>query len=170
MSRAEGRADEGPNEGGPMSAPASVQVSVTVEVDPATAFQVFTEEIGEWYQAGMRGLLGVERRRTLCLEPGVGGRLLEVGGPGGATEKGRVTVWEPGARLVFVDAKATEVDVSFEALDHVRTRPRTRVVLVHRGLDQLPDAEARSTSTHGWRRLAGWFEQHVAAGPDQRVP
>jgi hypothetical protein len=143
----------------------SVRVTVTVAVDPATAFDVFTGEIGEWYRAGLNGMIGQERPGTLRFEPGVGGRLLGVGGPDGVdTEQARVTVWDPGERLVFVDERATEIDVRFEPIEH-----GTRVVLEHRGLDQLPSDVADTVSKHSWKRLAGWFEQHIEAdghGPE----
>jgi hypothetical protein len=143
-----------------MSHIGSVRVTVTVAVDPATAFEVFTEEIGEWYRSGLSSMVGHHRPETLRFEPGVGGRLLEVDRADGIeAEHARVTVWDPGRRLVFVDLKATEVDVRFEPIDR-----GTRVVLEHRGLDQLPPAAAESASRHSWKRLAGWFEQHVDTG------
>jgi hypothetical protein len=136
---------------------ASVRVSVTVDVDPATAFDIFTGEIDEWYRKGISLLTSRDRSRTLRFEPGVGGRLVELGrNEATLVERGRITVWEPGVQLVFVDLKQTEVDVRFEPIDE-----GTRVVLEHRGLDRLPPDEAASTSIHGWRRLAGWFESHT---------
>ena len=98
---------------------------VEVEVDPHTAFDVFTSEAAAWWNRD-RSLWGTPG--VIRFEPGVGGRLLL----DGAREVGRVTVWEPGPRLAFSygpdgDAR-TEVEVRFEA-----TETGTRVVLRHRG-------------------------------------
>lgn len=153
-----------------MTAPppqASVRMTVTVRVDPATAFAVFTGEIDRWYRRGLAGMAGHVPATTLRFEPGVGGRLLEVGAevPGDDVERGRVTVWEPGERLVFVDARGTEVDVTFAALpgdgDGDGDTQVTRVVLEHRGLDRVPPAVAVRLAKYGWRRLAEWFEVHL---------
>jgi hypothetical protein len=155
----------------------SVRVTVTVAVDPATAFVVFTEEIGDWYRAGVATFPRPAPATTLAFAPdlrgpdaetglrgpnagvGVGGRLVEVGpdGAGEVVEHARVTVWEPGRRLVFVDRRGTEVDVRFEPAPD-----GTRVVLEHRGLDRLDPEDARKLGKFGWSRLAAWFESHAA--------
>jgi ketosteroid isomerase-like protein len=101
-------------------------VIVEVEVDPATAFEVFTEEASAWWHRD-RSLFGATG--AMRFEPGVGGRLLL----DGRAEVGRVTVWEPGPRLAFSYGppeaeERTEVEVRFEA-----TEFGTRVVLTHRG-------------------------------------
>jgi hypothetical protein len=159
----------------PSPPPASVRVTVTVGVDPATAFTVFTEEIDQWYRRGLATMAGHRPATTLRFEPGVGGRLLEVGdetetdGEADAEprELGRLTVWEPGERLVFVDARGTEVDVTFTAIPAEAGDgdgdgdDRTRVVLEHRGLDRVPPTVAVRLAKYGWRRLAEWFEIHL---------
>jgi hypothetical protein len=139
-----------------MSQVASVRVTVTVEVEPAAAFDVFTGELDTWYRRGATVMTG-RASSGLRLEPGVGGRLVEVGPAGEeGSVRGRVTVWEPGRRLVFVDRKETEVDVRFEAVAR-----GTRVVLEHRGLDRLRPDQADNAARWGWRRLVEWFEVHV---------
>jgi hypothetical protein len=144
----------------PAAALGSVRVTVTVAVDPDDAFAVFTEEIGEWYRAGLAALPRRAPSSTLAFEPGVGGRLVEVDRRNGQPrERARVTVWEPGRRLVFVDRHETEVDVRFEPV-----AAGTRVVLEHRGLDRYPPSVARDKSKFGWSRLAGWFEAHLYEG------
>jgi hypothetical protein len=143
-----------------MSQLGSVRVTVIVGVEPAVAFQVFTEEIDTWYRRGLAESFGRKRATGLRFEPWVGGRLLEhrAGGEDGGDglERARVTVWDPPARLVFVDQRDTEVDVRFEA-----AAGGTRVVLEHRGLDRLPPGVAADLGRFGWRRLAEWFERHL---------
>jgi Activator of Hsp90 ATPase homolog 1-like protein len=143
-----------------MSELASVQVTIHVEVDPATAFRVFTEDFDDWYRSGSVAL-GPHARRggPLHLEPHEGGRLLESRPSGAEVERARITVWEPGAHLVFVDRRTTEVDVRFTPEDG-----GTRVVLVHSGLDRLPPGHAADIAKYGWSRLATWFENHLHEG------
>lgn len=125
-------------------------VVVEVEVDPVTAFAVFTEETAAWWQRD-RGLFGATG--TLRFEPGPGGRLLSDNG----AEVGRVSVWEPGPRLVFSygppdgsEEERTEVEVRFEAAEF-----GTRVVLRHRGWSEPED------ENHGqWATALGSFARH----------
>ncbi|PYQ01964.1 MAG: activator of HSP90 ATPase [Acidobacteria bacterium] len=126
-------------------------VTTLVAVDPATAFDVFTGEIGEWWKSGPRYRFDPEKGGSLRFEPGVGGRLVEVHEPrtGQGFEVGRVLVWEPGARLVFefrgrdfAPGERTEVEVRFEA-----EGKRTRLTLEHRGWESVaPGRPAR----HGY--------------------
>lgn len=119
-----------------------------VAVDPATAFEVFTEEIDAWWGRGPRFRWRPHRDGTLRFEAGAGGRLVEVYDEPGADvfEVGRVLVWEKAARLVFEfrarnfePGQVTEVEVSFEAVEQ-----GTRVTVEHRGWDALaPDHPAR---------------------------
>ena len=43
------------------SPPASVRLSISVAVDPQTAFEVFTEEIDAWYRRGPHNFADPER-------------------------------------------------------------------------------------------------------------
>jgi hypothetical protein len=58
--------------------PASVRVSIHVNVDAVTAFEVFTGEIDSWYRRGPHNFFDPVRAIAIKLEPGVGGRLLEM--------------------------------------------------------------------------------------------
>ncbi len=144
------------------SPPALVRVSVEVDLDPATAFKVFTDEIDAWYLKNRYTLYDHRRTVAVRFEPGVGGRLIDVYDPatGDGREMGRVTAWEPGRRLVFVDQRDTEVEVTFEPVDDAVTR----VTLEHRGLDRLPDDEAERHARYGWRVLVPWYEAHTNKG------
>lgn len=97
--------------------PTSASASVEVSVDPLTAFQAFTAEIGHWWVPGPINAWDFSRAVTRRIEPGVGGRVLEVYADD-VLELGRITVWEPGIRLVYRSSvDPTEVDVRFEAVD-----------------------------------------------------
>ena len=140
-----------------MSQLAAVRVTVRVAVDPDTAFDVFTTEIDQWYRKGATVLTRASRSSTLQFEPGVGGRLLEVHDDGRPPRiRGRITVWEPGARLLFVDRRDAEVEIWFRPFEL-----GTQVVLEHRGLDQLPPDAAVAASKYSWRKLAEFFEAHM---------
>ena len=121
-------------------------VSVLVAVPPDEAFRVFTEEIDQWWRRGLRYRIG-RGRSVLHLEPGVGGRLFESVGEGDRVfETGRVTAWEPPARLVFewravnfAPSEKTEVEVLFAP-----SPSGTMVTVRHGGWSHIrPDHPAR---------------------------
>ncbi len=116
-------------------------VAVEVEVDPATAFDLFTRDIAAWWRAD-RSLWGAADGE-LRFENGA---LLQ-----GDVEIGRVSAWEPGPRLAFsygppgVDpAERTDVEVRFEAV-----RGGTRVVVRHGGWEKA-----------NWAGLLAGFARH----------
>jgi uncharacterized protein YndB with AHSA1/START domain len=148
-----------------VSTATSVTASVEVAVDPATAFEVFTAEIDAWYKRGPHSWRFPERAVGIRCEPGVGGRIMEVHdeATGDGFEFGRITVWEPGVRLVFTDLTSsappepvTEVEVRFEA-----AAEGTRVTLEHRGLDRLPPDVAAQKRKYGWQMLLRWFDEFL---------
>jgi hypothetical protein len=138
-----------------MNRAASVRVTVVVDVVPAVAFEVFTQETAAWYRPNIAG--APTRAGGHLRFDEVGRLVLRATEAGGDEVKiGDITVWEPGHRLVFVDRLETEVDVVFEARGE-----QTQVTLEHRGLDRLPPDDALSVAQYGWRRLAFQFEQHL---------
>lgn len=105
----------------------SAEATIEVQVDPDTAFRIFTEEIDLWWARGPINAYDASRLAELRLEPGVGGRMLEIyeDPSGDLLETKRVTVWEPGARLVLrgvVDD--TEADIRFQ-----KTEAGTRITV-----------------------------------------
>lgn len=114
------------------------RAGVLVAVPPEVAFRVFTAEIDQWWRRGLKYRVAGARRGILHLEPGVGGRLFEsfeLGAKTKVIETGRVTVWEPPARLVFewravnfAAGERTEVEVVFEG-----RASGTFVTVTHRG-------------------------------------
>jgi uncharacterized protein YndB with AHSA1/START domain len=145
--------------------------TVFVAVPPDDAFAIFTTEIDLWWRTGPKFRIAGRRRGALCFEPGPGGRLFETfdGKDGARTfEVGRVTAWEPPARLElewrnvnFAPGEATFVEVSFVAQRH-----GTLVTVVHRGWAALrPDHPAR----HGAdgpalsRQIGMWWGELLTA-------
>jgi uncharacterized protein YndB with AHSA1/START domain len=122
-----------------------VNVSVFVAVTPDVAFEVFTQEIDLWWKRGPKYRMGGSARGTLHLEPQLGGRLfesyeLDAGSPR-LREVGRVTAWDPPARLEFewrainfAPDEKTVVEVRFEP-----SRNGTMLRLQHRGFGALRD-------------------------------
>jgi mannose-6-phosphate isomerase-like protein (cupin superfamily) len=152
-----------------------VTATVEVAVDPASAFAIFTEEIGRWWRPGPINWNDSQRAVGVRIEPGVGGRWIEVydGTTGEGFECGRITVWEPGVRFVCLYRDAghsideTEVEVRFEAI-----AGGTKVTLEHRGWDRLLTDIAASTrrlKRWGWANILGWFKEWAFWGSPRRV-
>jgi uncharacterized protein YndB with AHSA1/START domain len=129
----------------------SVTASVDVRVDPQTAFRLFTEEIDAWWARGPINFYNAKRAVAMRFEPGVGGRFLEVydDTKDDVLEIGRITVWEPGRRLLYrMSLDDTEVEVLFNAIpDGTRVQVEQRLV-------------PGGTAAHfysGWPNILGWF-------------
>lgn len=152
-------------------------VTVHVDVKQEDAFDVFTREIDLWWKHGPRYRIGGRRRGTLCFEGGVGGRLFETfelaSGPR-TIEVGRITAWEPPARLAFewrgVNFKPQEktfVEVAFEPAEN-----GTLVTVQHRGWSALPESHPARHGLVGpdfsrmiglwWGELMTSLREHVA--------
>jgi uncharacterized protein YndB with AHSA1/START domain len=141
--------------------PASVRRSVTVDVPPAKAFEVFTSGFGRWWPSSCK--IGTSPMKTAAIEPRVGGRWFETGENGAECQWGEVLAWEPPSRIVLAwriganwkfDARLlTEVEVRFVPLG----QDATRVELEHRRLENMGDgaeaARARFESEHGWNLI-----------------
>jgi uncharacterized glyoxalase superfamily protein PhnB len=113
----------------------SASAAVEVSLDPLGAFTVFTAEIDSWWVRGPINFFDASNAVEMRFEPGVGGRILEIydEASGAALELGRVTVWEPGARLAYRSSvDDTEVDVRFEGVEG-GTRVRVTQSLVPGG-------------------------------------
>lgn len=92
-------------------------VIVDVKIDRLSAFDIFTQETNAWWRRGPHDFYDARRAKAMRFEPGVGGRYLEVydDTTSDALEIGRITVWEPGRRLVWrMSLDDTEVEVTFD--------------------------------------------------------
>jgi uncharacterized protein YndB with AHSA1/START domain len=139
-----------------------VFLALRVPADPMRTFEVFTQEIAAWWQPSGLFQVGSQGDGRLAFEPGPGGRLFTTFADGSTFEIGRVSVWEPGKRLVFAWRQAnfsaeqsTEVEVCFEAVEE-----ETRVSIEHRAWDTTPQ---RHAARHGFpedatlQRAADWW-------------
>jgi uncharacterized protein YndB with AHSA1/START domain len=145
-----------------------VFLALRVPADPARAFDVFTREIASWWQPSGLFQVSAGGDGRLAFEPGPGGRLFTTFDDGSTFEIGRVSVWEPGKRLVFAwrqanfsAEQATEVEVCFEAVGS-----ETRVSIEHRAWDTIP---RRHAARHGFpehttlQRAADWWRGSLYA-------
>ena len=129
----------------------AVRASIDVAVDSHTAFRIFTEEIDSWWQRGPHNFYDAKRATGMRFEHGVGGRYLEIydAAAGDVLEIGRITVWDPGSRLVWrCSLDDTEIDVRF-----VPTASGTRVELEQR----LVEGGSRADFYTGWDHILNWF-------------
>ena len=145
-----------------------VLVALRVKATPERAFEAFTREIGAWWKPN--GLFAFTPRSpgVMAFEPGEGGRLTETLPGGKVFEVGRITVWEPGRRLVFAWRCAwfppdvsTTVGVRFDPVGE-----ETRVTVEHSGWEAVPQDNA---ARHGFplpaflEREAEWWRAQLAA-------
>jgi uncharacterized protein YndB with AHSA1/START domain len=117
-------------------------VTVTLAVDPADAFEIFTRDIDLWWRRGPRFRNAPGDRGFVRIEPGADGRVFESFDSGEGervVEIGRTKVWDPPHRLLFEwrnsnfsPAEKTEVEVRFQP-----SASGTRVTVVHRGWSAL---------------------------------
>jgi uncharacterized protein YndB with AHSA1/START domain len=149
----------------------TVRSSVDVSVPIERAFQVFTEDIGSWWDP-THHILQAELAE-MVFERRVGGHICDRGVDGSECRWARVLAYEPPRRLVISwdvspqwqletdHAKTSEVEVRFVA----QGPERTRVELEHRHLDrhgrgweQMRDAVG---SPGGWPAGMHAFAQRV---------
>lgn len=115
-----------------------VLISVRVKSTPERAFEVFTREISLWWTPNPEFAFTPRSPGVMAFEDEA--RLVERLPGGKVFEVGRVTAWEPGARLAFgwrqatfAPDQATDVEVTFEAVGE-----ETRVTVIHTGWDSVP--------------------------------
>ena len=139
-----------------------VFISTRVPASPARAFEAFTREISSWWRPDPLFEITPHGDGALAFEPGAGGRLLTRLNNGETFEIGRVSVWEPGKRLVFgwrhasfSPGQATEVEVRFDPVGD-----ETRISIEHSAWDTIPQ---RHVARHGFpehvtlQRAADWW-------------
>ena len=117
-----------------------VIVAIRVAGPPAEVFDVFTREIGQWWEPNAMFRFTPRSPGIVSFEGGEGGRFIETLPSGKVFEIGRIKTWLPGEKLVFGWRQATfardqdtEVEIRFEAVGG-----ETRVTVEHRGWDSVP--------------------------------
>jgi uncharacterized protein YndB with AHSA1/START domain/uncharacterized protein YciI len=142
---------------------------LVVATDPATAFQLWTEDIGRWWPLEKFSVFGA--KATVAFTDGV---LVERSPDGDAAVWGTVLDWDPGSRLRMTwhpgrdPEPHTKIEVTFTAVA-VQGRPTesTLVELVHSGWEVLDDpAAARSEYAGGWAGVIGRYGA-LADEPDR---
>jgi uncharacterized protein YndB with AHSA1/START domain len=153
------------------------RVSVLVEVEPAAAFRVFTEEIDLWWRRGLKFRVSGKHRGVMHIEPRVGGRLfesIETARGEKIVDSGRVQAWEPPSRLAF-EWRATNFAPDESTLVEVTFEPSpsgTLVTVTHSGWSRIrPDHPARHREPPPvflrnlgmwWGDLMSSLREHVA--------
>lgn len=141
--------------------------TITVRCAPATAFRVFTSEIGQWWPLADFSM----NNATDChFEPYVGGRLYQIDKDGAEIAWGQVLAWDPPHAMAFswqvlcTPEEAQQIDVTFRPV-----ADGTEVTLVHAGWDRLKTggAERRDAYNGGWVTV---FEQRFKTYADQAEP
>jgi len=145
-----------------------ILVALRVPATPARAFQAFTAEIGRWWRPNQLFQFTRRLAGTLAFEPGEGGRFTETAADGEVFEIGRITAWQPGARLAFTWRQAsfapgqvTTVEIRFEAVGR-----ETRVTVEHRGWETVPQEHvARHTFPDAvfLQRHGEWWQALLAS-------
>lgn len=139
---------------------AAVRSTVTVPIQRADAFRLFTEGMGSWWPYAGHSIYQAETTGVV-VEPMVGGRVYETTGDGREGDWGRITAWEPGRRVAMTwhpgqsPGEATALDVTFSDTPD----GGTLVELVHDGWEArgADAARMRANYQEGWPIVLGRF-------------
>lgn len=143
-----------------------LQLAFEVGCAPTRAFATWTKGAATWWPADHS--VSGERGLEVVFEEWVGGRIFERTRSGTEHEWGRVTAWEPPARLAytwhlhFAPDEATDVEIRFiDAGDG-----RTRVEIEHGGWERLGvhALERREGNRGGWTSVFPPFVAEVEKG------
>jgi uncharacterized protein YndB with AHSA1/START domain len=137
-----------------------VERRTTVSWPPAEAFERFTARFGEWWPVSTHSIGGTRVTRVV-FECEVGGRIFEEFADGRRYQWGRVTAWEPPARVAFTwhpsrdESLAQDVEVRFEAAGG----GGSLVVLTSSGWEKLGARAARERKGYsiGWGSILEQF-------------
>jgi uncharacterized protein YndB with AHSA1/START domain len=151
-------------------APAAIRKSVTVNVSPERAFDVFAARMGSWWHKEHSIAKGTTQV-DVVVEPRVGGRWYEKGADGSEHPWGKVIAYERPRRLVLAwqlnrefvydpDLETT-VEVTFEERDG-----STVVHFEHRDLERMGagTVELLESMDGGWGMLLDLFKADAERG------
>jgi uncharacterized protein YndB with AHSA1/START domain len=148
-----------------MNADAASQTSLDALVKRLTvpcmtqrAFEIFTDQIAEWWPLPTHSVGGVDAV-SVRIDGRVGGEILETIHDGRTSVWGTVTAWEPPSRVAFTwhpghsPQEATSVEVTFQP-----DGSSTLVTLTHAGWANRPDGhKARHSYDTGWDTVLAGF-------------
>jgi uncharacterized protein YndB with AHSA1/START domain len=151
-------------------APAAIRKSVTVNVPPERAFDVFAARMGSWWHKEHSIAKGTTQV-DVVVEPRAGGRWYEKGADGSEHPWGKVITYERPRRLVLAwqlnrefvydpDLETT-VEVTFEERDG-----STVVHFEHRDLERMGagTVELLESMDGGWGMLLDLFKAEAERG------
>ena len=135
-----------------------VSKSIFVKRPVDAAFRHFTADMARWWPLKEGFSRDSSRAQDIVLEPRVGGRFYERFADGEIAAIGRVTAFEPPARVAFTWRQGTwtvdtQVEVRFAA-----EADGTRVTLEHRGWEALANGAALTGPyENGWATILSRF-------------
>jgi uncharacterized protein YndB with AHSA1/START domain/uncharacterized protein YciI len=146
-----------------MSSLPPLRRQIVVPAGPQTAFDVFTEKIGDWWPVHRHSVYGA--RASAAFRDG---RLVETGPDGDESVWGQVLDWEPPHRLRLTwhpghaAERASEVEVTFVPVADALTL----VTVEHRNWEHVGDpAAARKEYGNGWPAVLASYASSAASGP-----
>jgi uncharacterized protein YciI/uncharacterized protein YndB with AHSA1/START domain len=135
-----------------------IRREIRVDADPATAFEVFTARIGQWWPVSELSVFG-----SGAVVAFTDGQIIERAADGRSSCWGSVIRWEPGTAVAFTwhpgmtPERASQVEVTFAA-----DGAQTLVVLEHTGWEAFDDpAAARSEYDQGWPAVLENYRDHT---------
>jgi uncharacterized protein YndB with AHSA1/START domain len=154
------------------STAAPVRTSIVVEAPVQRAFEVFTQEMKDWWPEDHHLLDG--EIGEMIFERHAGGRIYDRATDGRECTWARVLSYEPPERVVFTwDISPTwEIETDLERTSEVEVRfiaesgSRTRVELEHRNLERHGDGwegmHGAVSSPGGWPKTFASYAARVA--------
>lgn len=147
--------------------PTTVRTSTTVVLTPERAFQLFTTQIGSWWDEDKHILRSP--LKEMIFEPWVGGNIIDRGTDGSECRWARILAYEPPNRVCFSwdittgwqietdPARCSDIEITF-----IPAPGGTTVTLTHRHLDRhgpgwesMRDAVAGGWNLDGYAEVAG---------------
>jgi uncharacterized protein YciI len=139
-----------------------IRREILVDAGPATAFEVFTDDIGRWWPVGEVSVYGAGGTVTLANQ-----EIVERSADGHSALWGTITRSEPPIAVAFTwhpgqtADRASHVEVTFAPAGD-QTAPQTLVTLVHTGWDSFDDpAAAQAEYDQGWPVVLGRYSGHL---------
>jgi uncharacterized protein YciI len=146
-----------------MTAIPPIRREILVDADPAAAFEVFTDGIGQWWPLDEFSVHGNDATVSFA-----GGQIVERAAGGETAVWGTVIRWEPPDAVAFSwhpgqpAERASHVLVTFAAAPAPDGTGQTLVRLEHTGWEAFADpAAARAEYDHGWPLVLGRYSAHV---------